>query len=369
MSDSDSDFVHLARLALEGNANDIALLLRRSLGGIIRRRPDLSDQARALMARAAASPVRGRSEGVVPVDADTRLELLRRDERSEIAVEPVWPEQVRKALSAVLEERRKESALLAAGLTPTRSMLFTGPPGVGKTLAAKWIAQELGRPLFTLDLAAVMSSFLGKTGNNIRTVLDFAQREPAVLLLDEFDAIAKRRDDAADVGELKRLVTVLVQAVDEWPSSGVLVAATNHPELLDPAVWRRFERVVEFPQPNQSEIAQLVSALLGDQDSLRLNSTIQFLAKSLTGHSFADVTRCVTTSRREALVHGIDLETALLRQAGVALRDADFDSRLRIAMRLKKDRMPQRAISEVTGIARDTLRKYAEPGKAVRKKG
>jgi hypothetical protein len=126
---------------------------------------------------------------------------------------------------------------------------------------------------------------------------------------------------------------------------------------------------VEFPQPNQSEIAQLVSALLGDQDSLRLSSTIQFLAKSLTGHSFADVTRCVTTARREALVHEIDLETALLRQAGFALRDADFDSRLRVALRLKKDRMPQRAISEVTGIARDTLRKYAESGGAIQKKG
>jgi len=98
-----------------------------------------------------------------------------------------------------------------------------------------------------------MSSFLGKTGSNIRVVLDFARRQPCVLLLDEFDAITKRRDDSAEIGELKRLVTVLIQAIDEWPADGLLVAATNHPELLDPAIWRRFDRVVEFPLPTSSE--------------------------------------------------------------------------------------------------------------------
>jgi SpoVK/Ycf46/Vps4 family AAA+-type ATPase len=358
MADVEQDFVHLARLALDGNINDVALLVRRSLGGIIRRRPDLSDQARAVMARASAAPTRAVPDQFLPVDADSRLELLRREDEPSVGIAPIWPEPVLKSLNAVIEERTQETQLAAAGLTPTRSMLFTGAPGVGKTLAARWLAKSLHRPLLTLDLAAVMSSFLGKTGNNIRTVLDFAQREPSVLLLDEFDAIAKRRDDAADVGELKRLVTVLVQAVDEWPSTGLLIAATNHPELLDPAVWRRFDRVLEFPRPTQTEIMTLVCSLIGDEHAGKLRSTVKFLGKTLCGSSFADVTRCVTTARREALVHALDLETALIRQAGAAIREADLDSRLRVALRLRKNGMTERAIYEATGVARGTLRKY-----------
>ena len=362
MNDFEQEFVHLARLALDGNTRDIALLLRRSLNSIAHRRPDLSDQVKSLMGRAASVPTRSTQVQLLPVDADTRLELLRREDNPTIPVAPIWPDNVLKTLNAVLEERIQQPQLFAAGLSPTRSMLFTGPPGVGKTLAARWLAISLGRPLLTLDLAGVMSSFLGKTGNNIRTVLDFAQQSPTVLLLDEFDAIAKRRDDIAELGELKRLVTVLVQAIDEWPASGVLVAATNHPELLDPAVWRRFDRVLEFPQPTQKEIRSLVRSLVGEQDATRLGPTLKYVAETLTGNSFADVTRCVTTARREALVRGIDLKTALVRQAGTSLREGDFDTRLRIALRLQKSGMPQRAVYETTGVARDTLRKYVDSG-------
>ena len=194
MTDIDSDFVHLARLALEGKSADVATLVRRTLRGLMRRRPDLSDSAKRVLAFADSNVVRGFHEQTIPVDVDSRQELLRRDEETTLPVEPIWPSKVGIELAGVIRERERSEQLAAAGLLPTRSMLFTGPPGVGKTLAAHWLSRELRLPLLTLNLSAVMSSFLGRTGNNIRVVLDYAAKSPAILLLDEFDAVAKRRE-------------------------------------------------------------------------------------------------------------------------------------------------------------------------------
>ena len=144
---------------------------------------------------------------------------MRVEERPVLDWEPVFSPNIARQLKAIVEERLNPHALRAAGLEPTRTALFVGPPGVGKTMAARWVARELGRPLLTLDLAAVMSSYLGRTGSNLRLVLDYAKAIDCVLLLDELDAIAKRRDDREEIGELKRLVTVLIQQIDDWPSS------------------------------------------------------------------------------------------------------------------------------------------------------
>ena len=149
-------------------------------------------------------------------------------------------------MDQLVAEHSRVGDLLRAGLSPTRTALFIGPPGVGKTLGDGWLARELHRPLLTLDLSAVMSSFLGRTGANLRHVSDYAKGVPCIMLLDEIVAIAKRRDDSQEVGELKRLVTVLLQEIDDWPSGGLLIAATNHSDLLDPAVWRRFETQIAF---------------------------------------------------------------------------------------------------------------------------
>ena len=311
MRDIDKEFVHLARFALEGRMQDVAALVRRSLRDISERRPDLAGDAKRLIAIAGSTPLRSIETGPgLPVDADSRLELLRREDNLEIPIEPIWPEGVATQLEGVLGERANETRLVRAGLTPSRSLLFVGPPGVGKTLAARWLARQMQRPLLTLDLSAVMSSFLGKTGSNIRVVLDYAQRIPSILLLDEFDAIAKRRDDAAEIGELKRLVTVLVQAVDEWPAEGLLIAATNHPELLDPAVWRRFDRIVDFPLPTHEEISRTISRAVGKIGVGESGSLWDSVATMLQGQSFAEVTREMLKMRRAAVLKGVGAEEA-----------------------------------------------------------
>lgn len=355
-SDLEADFVHMARLAISGRSTDVELFSRRTLTRISARRPDLAGEIKKVFAESASITNLARTKAAttpLPVDIDSRLELLRRELNPIVEPAPVWPEIVRRELEAVLAERDHIDALSNAGLAPSRSLLLVGPPGVGKTLAAHWLAEKLNRPLLTLDLSSVMSSFLGKTGSNIRVVLDFARKQPSVLLLDEFDAIAKRRDDNAEIGELKRLVTVLIQAIDEWPSDGLLVAATNHPELLDPAIWRRFDRVVEFPLPSLEEIKQLLKVLLPHDVSAELIRTMPVLFK---GRSFADVTRDVLRARRESVLNGNDL-SHLLSALSVRRDRNSLGARLELASTLREMGHSERSISEKTGVSRDTLRK------------
>ena len=248
------------------------------------------------------------------------------------------------------------NSLLKHGLLPTKSMLFTGPPGVGKTMAAKWVASKLGKPLLILDLAAVMSSFLGRTGNNIRHVLDYAKNTECVLLLDELDAIAKRRDDSSEIGELKRLVTVLLQEIDDWPSSGLLIAATNHPDLLDPAIWRRFEVVLTFKNPTKKQIEELVSNLLaGEVKSPEMWGAI--LASTFIGKSFSDIERIITFARKSAAIHDIPLEKKI-KDLLVVEDTLNHSERIKLACTLVDEGvLSQRQAHELTGVARDTIRK------------
>ena len=349
------NFLHLARVALSERTQDVQAFLYR----IAKSRdtdPEISKALIELLRKNPTrfSPLRDAGEVAVPVDMESRFHLVRLEEKPVLAHEPVYTDEVRIALERLVREREKISVLLEAGLDPTRTVLFTGPPGVGKTLAARWIARETGRPLLILDLSAVMSSYLGRTGSNLRHVLDYAKSVKCVLLLDELDAVAKRRDDFGEIGELKRLVTVLLQELDDWPPSGLLIAATNHSDLMDPAVWRRFEQQVDFPLPGREGVRTFISGLLSDE-AFEARGWTEVLSLVLSGHSFSDIEREINLARRAAALNeeGLGLYLAeLVNIEGQSKRD-----RIDLAVELVRNGLAsQRAAHEITGVARDTIR-------------
>lgn len=358
------DLVHLARLALAGRQQDVQLFMRRMAKRYQSVSPELSEHLNRLLRElpTRSSPLRKSAVAAIPVDQDSRLQLIRWEEVKHLDVEPVFDPVTLEKLRQVVIERQNQDRLMRAQLSPTRSLLFTGAPGVGKTLAARWLARELKVPLLTLDLSAVMSSFLGRTGNNVRHVLDYAKGIHCILLLDELDAIAKRRDDATEVGELKRLVTVLLQEIDDWPADGLLIAATNHPDLLDLAVWRRFEIRVEFPMPDDAAVKAAVIRFLGPF-ATSLPAWVDVLALALRGLSFSEIEREIMLIRRAAALEEASNNDHLVAVVRRQLRHRSRTERADLAAELVRAGMvSQRQAHEITGVSRDTIRKSVRNG-------
>jgi len=359
------DLFHLAKVALSGRPHDLQILVRKLARQYRGTDQELATDLMALLRKApsqSASTRRAESAGL-PLDSDSSLPLLRLIEVPVLESEPVYDDRRWGQLQQLVQEQSGSDRLREAGIDPTRTVLFTGPPGVGKTLAAKWVARELGRPLATLDLSAVMSSFLGRTGNNVRVVLDYAREHDCVLLLDELDAVAKRRDDATEIGELKRLVTVLLQEIDEWPATGLLLAATNHPDLLDPAVWRRFESVIDFPLPEREHLAAVCSDMLGDQVDKAWSTA---LGIAMEGNSYSDAVRQIRRALRAAALNGGGIEEGLFRLVNDVSEALDRNDRQELAIVLMHDAgLSQRQASDLTGVSRDTIRKRGRQAKEV----
>ncbi len=260
-----------------------------------------------------------------PVDQETRMSIVDVFNPIETDFNVVLPEILDKKVSDYIKVIQHRDKFKSMGLGAQSTLLLYGAPGVGKTTIAKYISLKTGLPLVTARLDAVISSLLGNTSKNIRKIFEYADSKPCILFLDEFDAIAKARDDQHEMGELKRVINSLLQNIDMFTQNNVLIAATNHPELLDKAIWRRFNTVIEVGQPDADGISRIMEMYLGDfadgleSDKKKYEKLIALFSKK----SPSDIRNIINNAISQAVITGKEKVSA----EDLLIENFQFDTR------------------------------------------
>jgi SpoVK/Ycf46/Vps4 family AAA+-type ATPase len=219
-------------------------------------------------------------------------------------VEMVLPLDARSRLERVILEQAQSQKLHARNLSPRRKLLLTGPPGSGKTMTASMLAGELRLPLFTIRLEGLITKFMGETAQKLRTVFDSVARAKAVYLFDEFDALGSKRTASNDVGEVRRILNSFLQFLEKDRSQSIIVAATNHPELLDVALFRRFDDIIEYGPPDSTDVEKLMRSRLAFFDTSDIDW--QRVVADAVQRSQADIVRVAEEAAKSAVLRDDD---------------------------------------------------------------
>ena len=233
----------------------------------------------------------------------------------------------------VIEEHQRADLLRSYNLEPRHRILLIGPPGNGKTSLAEALAAEMLLPLYTVRYEGVIASYLGETASRVSRLLEFVRMRQCVLFFDEFDAIAKERGDPHDTGEVKRVVSSLLLQIDALPSHVVVITATNHPELLDRAVWRRFQIRIQLDKPNHSQRERVLSRYQAPFVTAGV-FPIPCVSDRLAGLSYAEIE---------------DFMTDLQRKYVLALPDANLGKLLRTTWAQWATRLKKKPIKRLQG--------------------
>jgi SpoVK/Ycf46/Vps4 family AAA+-type ATPase len=237
----------------------------------------------------------------IPRDSEKGFPLLQVREQYFSLRDLIVRDEVKDRIEYVIAENRAAERLRSHGLKPKQKVLLCGPPGTGKTLTAKIISSVLGYPFVYILFDSIVSSYLGETATNLRRIFDFIEKGRWAVLFDEFDIVGKKRDDPHEHGEVKRVVNNFMQMIDNYEGNSILIAATNHPHLLDIAIWRRFDEVIYFELPDTRLREQLFNKYLG---VLRRSGDVGLteLAKMTNGFSPADIAQVCENALRKSIV-------------------------------------------------------------------
>lgn len=359
--------IQLVRFGLDGKSNDFRMYVSRLVRKYRVSDAAFSKELESLL-HSTAAPETASTRGV---SREVRLTgnppVLYMGQLPDVEVDkPLLPEWIAKQIEEMLEEREKAHILASNGLAPTSTAIFTGPPGVGKTMTAQWIARRLGLPMYRLDLAEAIGSHLGETGSNLKAAFSKIRDTPGILFLDEIDAIAKTRSDDSDIGEMKRVVTVLLQELDDRNPASLILAATNNAPLIDPAVWRRFEVRIDFPMPDTEQISQMLEKELDTPGNLGgVSATwITALGLALRGVSFSEVKSTAMRIKKRVVLGQCSMEDAAIEYVRENADRLNHAQRIALAVTLvETGTVTQRLASDMTGVSRQTIRRRIEKAK------
>jgi SpoVK/Ycf46/Vps4 family AAA+-type ATPase len=242
-----------------------------------------------------AHPLGEAAELLEPMHANLRIKDL------------IVPQVLRDRIERILQEQRNLNRLKENNLRPRQRLLFTGPPGCGKTMTASALSSELGLPLFVVRLDGLISKYLGESLSKLRIIFDSVNQSRAVYLFDEFDSIGYARHLAGDVGEMRRVLNAFLMFIERLTSNSLVIAATNHGDRLDKALYRRFDDLVEFGLPDERLIQETIKARLTGVSTERLSWSK--LVKAAQGLSYAEITRACEESVKEMLLSDLQVVT------------------------------------------------------------
>jgi SpoVK/Ycf46/Vps4 family AAA+-type ATPase len=293
-----------------------------------------------------------------PKDKDSLLSLFEIIEPSIGFEQLFFASDVSNVFKQIIREWGQSDVLFEAGMAPSRRILLHGPPGCGKTVAGLALAKAIQLPVAYVRLDGLFSSFLGQTSANLRRVFEAVASPPHVLFLDEFDAVAKKRDDSQEIGEIKRIVISLLQNLDFLPPEVLVIAATNHSHLLDPAIWRRFDVSLHIGFPEENVRKTMIEAWLCNQN---VQAKVNF-------DQLATITEQLSISRIKDIVFQT-IKNSIVTKGTLDVSTDDFIQQLifmegyrqsktallEFAQRLRGNGMTLNNIGKITGIPKSTI--------------
>ncbi|KQN46907.1 ATPase [Serratia sp. Leaf50] len=313
------DIIALIEASLDANYSEVRSVSNRIVRSISTDDMEVAKQIKSILRRKGV-PLRSSGySDALPVDPKSRMPLI---EEHQWPVSPLFlGEAEQSTFSAFIDSVKHQDKLIENGLTGRLGLLLSGPPGTGKTLIAGHIAAQLNRPLYVVRLDSVISSLLGDTAKNLRQIFDFVPSKNGILFLDEVDAVAKIRDDRHEVGELKRVVNTLIQGLDSLDDSAVVIAATNHAGLLDPAIWRRFPYKIRFSFPS-ADVREVLwdHFLYQDKGDKKVIKALAVISDGLSG---ADIETIAIATRRQSILTDTPINIATVIQTIV---ESDLDN-------------------------------------------